>query len=272
MPITAQSSPQTFINSDNSVSSTGYLFTFIIPYQHKMDRLMNLKRVIEWISSFKGVEIIIVEQDSVPRIKNISLKGTKYFFIKSDMPFNKSLCLNVGLKNSRTQAIVFGDADIIMDSNQFIQSLNLLGTYECVSPYNRVIDLEPQEVNAGLDNWKKITRPGRGETDIQKICLAGGIIMFRKDAAYKIAGGSEEFVGWGGEDDHLSFKIKSLLSWYEVPGSCFHLYHSKVVPNMTYYQRNLQILNQFVQMKPEDVQRQAAQNLPKIGMINKYDK
>ena len=268
MADTAQSSANTYSTS----AQKGFSFTFIIPYQHKMDRLMNLKRVVDWVSAFQGAEIIIVEQDRVPRIKSMYLKNTKYYFVKSEMPFNKALAMNVGLKYSTTPVVIFGDADIILDPQQFINSLNLLNQYECVSPYNKVIDLEPNEVNGGLDYWKTINRPGRGETDVQKICLAGGIIMFRKDATYKIGGNDESFVGWGAEDDWLSFKIKNLLNWHEVPGTCYHLYHAKTVPDMTYYQRNLQLLNKLVQMNVEELKRYVASTLNKIGMINKYDK
>jgi len=269
MADTAQSTP---VNYPKSNTKNGFSFTFIIPYQHKMDRLMNLKRVVEWVSAFQGVEIILVEQDRVPRIKNIFLKNTQYYFVKSELPFNKALAMNVGLKHAHSPVIVFGDADIIMDPQQFINGLSLINQYECVSPYNKVIDLEANEVNGGLEYWKTINRPGRGETDIQKICLAGGIIMFRKDAALKIGGASQEFLGWGAEDDHLSFKIKGLLSWYEAPGTCYHLYHSKVVPDMTYYQRNLQLLNKLVQMNRDELIRYVAGTSNKIGMLNYYDR
>jgi len=252
-----------------------YKFTFIIPYKHKPDRLINLRRVIEWVSNFSGVEIILVEQDKSPKIKNLSLKGVRYFFVKNEnLPFNKSLTFNVGLKYATTDVIVFGDADIVMDPEQLINGIKLLSQYECVSPYNRVIDLKPEELSQSMGQWNQIDRPGRGETDIQKICLAGGIIIFRKDAAYKIGGWDESFIGWGAEDDYMSFKAKSLLNWYELPGKCFHLYHSPETPNMTYYPRNLQLLNKLNQMGKEELVRyiNSSSNPSKIGWINKYDK
>ena len=247
-----------------------YIFTLIIPYRHRSDRLMNLRRVLEWALGFQGIEIIIVEQDKSAKLPNYSLRGFKYFFVKSDLPFNKSLSFNVGLKYSTTEAIVFGDSDIIMDPNEFINGLKLLEKYECVSPYSKVIDLEPQEVGMPLQQLMSIDRPGRGETDIQKICLAGGIIMYRKDAIYKIGGFCEDFIGWGGEDDYQSFKSKLLLSWYECPARCYHIWHEKVKPEMMFYQRNLQLLNKLVTLTADETRKYISNSINKIGMKNKY--
>lgn len=247
-----------------------YVFTFIIAYRHKLDRLQNLKKVIEWISGFNGVELIIVEQDSSPKLPAYSLKGFRYFFTKSDLPFNKSWAFNYGTKHASTNAIVFGDSDLIMDPQEFINSIKLLEQFEAVNPYNKVIDLEPQENGLHIEQLKMINRPGRGETDIQKTPIAGGIIMFRKDALQKVGGWDQGFFSWGGEDDCQAHKIKQLLRWTEVPNRCYHLYHEKVKPNMIYYQRNLQLLNKIINLKPDELQRYINNTYPKYGFKNSY--
>ncbi len=159
-----------------------------------------------------------------------------------------------------------------MDPNGFIQGLNNLQSFDCVSPYNRVIDLLPNEFNLSLDQLSAIDRPGRGETDIQKICLSGGIIMYRKESIYKIGGWSEDFIGWGGEDDYQSTKSKMLLNWTELPSRCYHLWHERGAPDQKWYNRNLQLLNKLINLSVEDTKKLININLPKIGMKNKYDK
>jgi predicted glycosyltransferase involved in capsule biosynthesis len=250
--------------------NNGYTFTYIIGYRHKLDRLANLKRVIDWVSGFNGIELIIVEQDKSPKLPAFSLKGFRYIFTKSDLPFNKSWAFNVGTKYSNTNIIIFGDSDLIMDPQEFINSVKLLEQYESVNPYNRVIDLNPEENGLGIDILKKINRPGRGETDIQKVPIAGGIIMFRKDSIFKIGGFDQSFIGWGAEDDLVSHKIKQLLTYIEVPGRCYHLYHEKAKPDMMFYQRNLQLLNKLVNFNKEDLQRYIVQSSPKFGFKNTY--
>lgn len=246
-----------------------FLFTFIIAYRHNPERIMNLRRVLEWVHSFHGVEIVIVEQDKEPILPTFSLVGFKYIFTKSEHPFNKSWAWNVGLKNSTAKAVVFGDCDIIMDRQQFVDSLNLLNNYECVSPYNVVLDLEKNESFLPLESLARITRPGRGETDHQKINLCGGIIMYRRDSIYKIGGWSERFFGWGCEDNYQEYKTKGLLSWYENKGRCYHLFHSRVVPDQNLYYKMMEIMNKLMGISIEDTKKLIQTDIPKIGMKNK---
>ena len=246
-----------------------HLFTFIIAYKHRNDRIHNLRRVLDWVSGFGGVEIIIVEQDDAPRLPSFTIKGIKHIFTKSEMPFNKAWAFNVGLKYATTETIVFGDCDLIMDPHKMIEALKKLENYDCVSPYSRVIDLDPNEVNMNLDQMATINRPGRGETDIQKICLAGGIIMYRKEAIYKIGGFDQGFIGWGGEDDFQSHKSKIFLTWYEQMGTtCYHLWHERGAPDPLPYQRNLELLNRLMSLSKEDLQKHINISLPKIGKKN----
>jgi glycosyltransferase involved in cell wall biosynthesis len=216
------------------------------------------------------VELIIVEQDKSPKLPAYSLKGFKYFFTKSDLPFNKSWAFNVGTKYASTNVIVFGDSDLIMDPQEFINSVKLLEQYESVNPYSKVIDLTANENGLPLEALKQIQRPYRGELDIQKTPIAGGIIMFRKDSLMKIGGWSEDFISWGGEDDYQTFKTKMFLNWTESPNRCYHLYHDKVKPDMIYYQRNLQLLNTLVKMNQQETQRYINNSFSKTGLKNKY--
>jgi predicted glycosyltransferase involved in capsule biosynthesis len=127
------------------------------------------------------------------------------------------------------------------------------------------------ETNLQLEDLIKVNRPGRGETDHQKVPLCGGICIFRRDAIQRVAGWNEDFVGWGGEDDFQSVKVKNILSWTELQSKCFHLYHERSQPDMKWYQRNLDLLNKTSKMDKSQLQRVILNQLPKIGMKNKYD-
>lgn len=247
-----------------------FTFTFIIGYRHNIARLNNLRRVLDWINGFSQVEVILVEQDKHPKVNHMSLKA-KYIFTKSNLPYNRSWAFNVGLKYATSNIIVFGDSDLIMDPNDFINGLKALEQYEMVSPYHSVVDLNPQESNLPLENILKIDRPGRGETDNQKINISGGISMFRKDAIFKIAGWNEDFIGWGGEDDYQTIKVNHFLKSSELKAKCFHLYHDKAYPDQKWYQRNLQLLNKLAKLSPEEIRKQILQLGPKIGTKNKHD-
>lgn len=243
-------------------------FSYIIPFRFQMDRILNLKRVLDWLAGFSNVEIIIVEQDSHSKLSHLPLKA-KHIFIKNDGPFNKNWSLNVGLKNVLSDIVVFGDSDLIMHPEHLIQSLEQIKDYEFINPYQSVIDLELFESQLNLQEIISINRPGRGETDHQKVPICGGITIFRKDALYKIGGWSEMFWGWGAEDDFQSLKVKQFLNWKQMPYKCYHLWHNRIAPDMNLYQRNLQIYNKFVDVTKEELQKQINSEVGKIGTLNK---
>ncbi len=248
-----------------------YSFTYVIGYRHRLDRLSNLKRVLEWINGFSGAEVLLVEQDTHSKIKNLNLKA-KHIFIKSNMPYNRSWAFNVALRYSTSPILVFGDSDLLMNPDEFIEGLKNVQNFDMVSPYYSVVDLTPQESGLEFGQIMQINRPGRGENDNQKINISGGIAMFKKEAITKIGGWNEDFIGWGGEDDFQTMKVKHFLTWTELKYKCYHLYHSKDNPDMKWYQRNLQILSGAANVSKEELARQINISQQKIGMVNKYDK
>lgn len=245
-------------------------FSFIIGYRHSPDRLNTLKRVIDWLVGFGGVQIIIVEQDTHSKLDALTLKGIKHIFTKSNMPYNRSWAFNVGLKYANTDVIVFGDSDLILEPQDLINSLRLIEKYDCVSPYNVVLDLTQQESGLSIEDIKKIQRPGRGETDNQKINLCGGIVIYKKEAIYKIGGWCEDFIGWGGEDNYQEHKTKNLLTHYESTGKCYHLWHHRGEPDRKWYPRTLELLNKLVSLQGQELIKQINTSFPKIGLKNKY--
>jgi predicted glycosyltransferase involved in capsule biosynthesis len=248
----------------------GYAFTYIIGYRHKMDRINNLRRTLDWINGFSGAQVILVEQDKFSKIKHLNLK-CQHIFVKSNMPYNRSWAFNVGAKYAKTNIICCGDSDLIMEPQAFIKGLQATQQFEMVSPYHSVLDLTQHESNIPLEALMKIDRPGRGETDIQKINISGGIAIFRKDAFFKIGGWSENFLGWGGEDDYQTLKVRHFLTWTELQAKCYHFYHDKEKPDTKLYQRTLQFLNKANTLTKEELAKSINAEIQKMGMKNKYD-
>lgn len=247
-----------------------YAFTFIIGYRHKIDRYFNLKRTLDWINGFTGAQVLLIEQDSHSKISHLNLP-CKHIFVKSKMPYNRSWAFNIGLKYTKSDIVVFGDSDLIMHPNDFIAGLKAMESYDMCSPYHSVLDLTAQESNLPLEQMIKIERPGRGETDNQKINISGGISIWRTPAVKKIGGWSEDFIGWGGEDDFQTIKVQNFLTWTELKAKCFHLYHDRVAPDPVYYQRTLQILEKAHKMTNQELLKTIGNSIPKSGILSKYD-
>jgi predicted glycosyltransferase involved in capsule biosynthesis len=252
-------------------------FSYIIAYRHSEERIKNIQLVLDWLGD-SPTEVILVESDVDSKLESLKDKYKfKHIFLKNNYPFNKSWCFNVGYKSAITENIVFGDADLVMDKEKFLEAVSNLGEYEVVNPYRPVLDLtlDESELYANSKDFSVLTsisRPGRGETDHQKVPFCGGIIMFKKESLERIAGWNEDFWGWGCEDDAQSFKVFTLeMKNLQCENKCYHLFHSRYAPNQELYMRNFNIYRQFVQSNKQILENYVTSIKDKIGDINKLN-
>lgn len=247
-------------------------FSFVITYRHSIDRLQNLRRVLDWASGFKGAEVLLIEQDRNTKINHLNLRA-KHIFIKNTGSFNRSWGLNVGFKLSKSDIVIFSDADLIMPPNNLAESIKKLQDYPFVSPYNRVIDLDKNETNIPINDIFKIKRDDyRGKDDNQKINPCGGMTIFRRNDFMNIGMWNELFSGWGGEDTQLFMKIQKLqIPYIEMPYEIYHLYHNKANIIQQEYERNLGILSEYSKLNIEQINSDI--NISKFmsGRKNKFE-
>ena len=252
-------------------------FTYIIAYRNSPDRIYNLGKILNWVSEL-DCEIIIVESDKESFLKTVNL-GTPYrhIFLENELPFNKSWCFNIGWKSANTDIIVFGDADLVMNKESLVESISKLSDYECINPYSSVVDLEYNETESywksgNIQELYSIARPGRGETDHQKVPFCGGIIIFQKEALEKLSGWNEEFWGWGAEDDFQSIKVKNFLNHLQVKDRCYHLWHIRGNIDRDLYFRNLHLYNSYINMQKDGLSEHIEKNKSLIGDFDKIKK
>jgi cellulose synthase/poly-beta-1,6-N-acetylglucosamine synthase-like glycosyltransferase len=238
-------------------------FTYIIPFKYTDDRFYTLQKVINNIKDL-NCEVIVIEQGIESILPNKNLLTTqKYLFLNNPYPFNKSWALNVAWKEATNDIIIFGDADNIIDIYHILSAVKEMNDYEFISPHIKLVDLQPSENNLDNNSIFRINRPGRGELDHQKLPMCGAMTIFRKDALDKIGGWPEEFFGWGAEDDAMSIKVKHFLKWKEIDNNCYHLYHQRVNPDMQWYQRNIQIYQNYINA-PKDKLKEYIDSTRKI--------
>ncbi len=227
--------------------------TCIIPFMYSEDRLLPLRRVLA-NARLLNCEVIVIEQGLQPALPDKQvLTDEKYLFLKNEFPFNKSWALNIAWKQAAGDAILFMDADTLIAPEHVQAAVEALADCDFISPHTKVIDLLETESDQPLAALFGIDRPGRGAHDRQKVPLCGGITLFTKAALEKIAGWPEEFFGWGGEDDAMGRKVELLLRWKELDFTCFHLFHQRGVQMPDWYQRNLGILDLYMDSEDEDL-------------------
>jgi len=240
------------------------LFTYIIPFRFRQDRMIPLRRVLDWLSGFQGVEILIVEQDKHSKISNMNLRA-KHIFIENSGEFNKSWSYNVGLRRSQSPVVICGEADFIMNPNDLILSLNALQNCECVLPIGKIVNLSPAESNMDFNSIFNL------KNNLPNFTLTNGISLFKRDSLNRIAGWNEDFVGSSSyENKFQEVKITKLLNTQKLDLMGYHFSHQTVMPNFQFEQRNKQIFDHYSDGDFNKLQQHVNIVSSKIGQLNKF--
>lgn len=193
----------------------GPKFTYIIPFYYRQDRVMPLRRVVDWLSGFSGIEILIVEQGKHSKISELNLKA-KSVFLQSDIPFNKSWSINYGLKIAKSNIIVCGSSDVIMNPNDLIESLKVLENYDCVIPTSGINFLNHGESMMDMNSILSVNKPQ------PKTIMSYDISLFKRDSLLRIGGWNEDLT-CGGEDVFQDYKINRLHKFIKLNYNSFKL-------------------------------------------------
>lgn len=218
-------------------------FSYVICHANTSEyRATNLKALVKYLrQNFgKDVEIIVSEQGLIKsEIEDIDT----HMFFEDDGLFQRSKVLNNGVVAANHEKIFIGDNDVILSVDAVKNTLKLLEEYEAVNPYDKIIDLnEYDSGNFKLflnlyfeNNWN--TRPS--------IVFSGGCFAIQKKSFIRIGGFDENIIGWGGEDDALTYKISALTRYIGNDSTAYHLYHDRGVNGLPYhahYDKNVEIL------------------------------
>lgn len=190
--------------------------SIIISYRETSpDRRKNIDLVLEHLRYLDELrEIIIVEQDHHPKLPETTDFYT-HIFLHNEGYFNKSWAYNVGAARATGNKLIFHDSDLLLKTRDLVNAVKQLDIYEAVNPYDMVYDVQKGAPNPF--ECKEIQRVGS--------TFAGGVVLFQKEAFFRIYGWDEEFSGWGKEDNAMSAKIFVLLSHTSLKAEIAHLYH-----------------------------------------------
>lgn len=150
----------------------------------------------------------------------VKINVTEYDIIiveqDNDKPFNRAKLLNIGfdLKKEESDYFCFHDVDMI-----------------------------PEEAD-----YSYVTQPTHGFSAIKHLGYKlsansnyGGVNFFNKEDFIKINGYSNEFWGWGGEDNDLLFRVKSKgFPLHRRLGKFDNLLHDRAPKNTLEYKKNVE--------------------------------
>jgi hypothetical protein len=245
---------------------------YIIPFKYNGDvrRLLNLETLKKHIKlNFPNLDLCVVEQGESQIIKDS-------LFLYNPKKFNKSWSLNVAVKKAIEegfQNVILGDSDLICNKITIEKSIENLKEYDAISPFHQNVTYlnknQSTEFILNLDFNSLISLPEFKEKRATIIPLAGGVICFKTET-YKLIGGyPENFEGWGGEDDLVSFKIGKCLKYGVMKNArAFHLYHDDptVTAELNYHLKGLAIRS----FSKEDILKKSEEEWDSLGNPDLY--
>lgn len=230
--------------------------SYLIAYREGPGRRRALDAVLAWLGEIGELEIILVEQDSYPRLTADTLPANgKLLFARNTGPFNKSWGLNVAARNAGSDVIAIGDADMVTDPGELRRCFaSCRERFDAVNPYARLVDLSESQTRAYTDGLLALADiPRSGNTDRttggEHPPFCGGICMFRREVFFALGGMDESFQGWGGEDDALSLNLARYTTNTAVyrAGIAYHLWHERAAADRVSpdYLRNVRRLREL---------------------------
>jgi N-terminal domain of galactosyltransferase len=244
-------------------------------------RVASLTRVLSHYGQLSGAEIVVIEQDAAPATLPAFPMQAKRLFVFNPGPFNKSWGFNVGARQIDRGLLLFADADLLLAPKALLQSVRLCRSrVAAANPFDRLIDLDETESaricagNAAPDWARGDGSNTRRDNEVLNFC--GGAFMIRRDVFLTIGGFDERFLGWGGEDDAMAFKLRrSSQVLGQVEGSTAqHLWHAQddsTTFAQPHYASNLAMLKSLASIDDAAFRFQCEVQRQVLGHPRKYE-
>lgn len=181
------------------------------------------------LASFLGqtrrdIEVIVVEQSSVPRLGGTLPAGVRYLHImnaEGAEEFNKSRLMNEAVRKAKAPWVLLHDSDIVVPSG-YVDAVLARASYgwEAVRPIRFLFYL-------GRECSASFAPKGRLPSHVDRITqnFPGGSTAIKRETYMQIGGHDERFVGWGGEDTEFLDRLRTRRLFPGHFAPAIHLWH-----------------------------------------------
>jgi len=188
---------------------------------------LNLQTLRRWY-----YRIVVVEQDSVPRLKkSLELLCDHYIFAYNPGPYNRGWAFNIGAAQvqGKTSALCFLDADLLVPPDFLSRGLHeIKAGHLAVSPYSEVVYLDPAAVAQAIEDRLGLSECFVNDCNYEGTVFTtsqGGAVWVEPDLYFEIGGHNEDFRGWGFEDREFWRRLERKTNIKRLPGRLLHLHH-----------------------------------------------
>jgi len=198
------------------------------------ERRANLDAVLKYLCCFSGINIIVLEADTMPQYEpDVKCSGFKYQFIEDHDPiFYRTRYLNLMLRDVQTPIAGIWDSDVIVPMEQVVEAVRycMSGATLCY-PYDGRFCAVSDQLSRLYRDTKGLDILSRNESQhwlMHGRYSVGGAFTVNVEKYLASGGENEHFYGWGPEDTERRERIFNLgLEVRRVSGCLYHLNHPR---------------------------------------------
>jgi hypothetical protein len=204
------------------------LVSFVIGHRG-LERLPHLLATIASIHAQENVpvECVVVEQSWEPQIADRLPLGVRHLFTrtpKPDMPYARAWAFNVGARAANGEILVFHDNDILVPARYAAELARVMQQgYKTARLQRFLFYLQ------AADSEQVFARhclPEQTTPEIVRQNWQGGTLALQRDAYFALGGHDETFIGWGGEDNEMFDRCRTMACYSFGYLPFVHLHHS----------------------------------------------
>ncbi|WDE01627.1 galactosyltransferase-related protein [Thalassomonas actiniarum] len=222
---------------DNCICKAEHI-DYIISYRESSaDRRKALFYVVSRLhQTFDRLNIIIVEQDSSPKLTADDLPYCQLIFVFNAGLFNRGWSNNIGVNASMRPFLAFADCDIFLTKQSYHSCFEALQVFDAVDPKKSYIT----NVDLATSATEQVKGKKSAQGDMSQLSttytiknrrygntFAGGIFFIRRQSLLALGFWDENFEGWGGEDNAMEHVIRLFLRQCRLQLEVFHIDHSR---------------------------------------------
>jgi len=157
-------------------------------------------------------EVILVEE-LFEKHSKVPFKFNNHIILRYEKPFNKSWCINVGVRQAKSNNCVILDADMQLPED-YLEMFDQFPKNKFCVGYRDIL------LQVGRDN------PEPRKKNYKEVKTAGGAWYVDKEFFWSIGGMNESYFGYGAEDNDFYMRAKHILGVIHcLPVDLTHSYH-----------------------------------------------
>lgn len=227
------------------------------------DRLKNLDITLDYLNHHFDVPIVLSEQDTEVKMKDICDKhNVQHIFYETDDFFNRQRGVNLAANQATTPVVAHYDADILLRSAQIKAAVDTIleGDAELVYPYDGKFYDVPEEFHDQIRESKSLDPIDMSACTLFNPHSVGGVVFFSTNCYWRNGGANENFKGLGYEDNEIYERFRKLgtkMTRLEWP--LFHLTHERKDTSFNHnphLELNKEEYFRIANMSPEELRKE----------------